>query len=147
MTPYNDIRYEDYANACFESKIEERYDEDGECMYYLNIDSRFDANNTGTYNDGKDYIGYYSCKRGKNGRHYPTINCGIKNGIYIFQMINKARVERDATIMLSRYILSARESDPHFVLGYYCAEDMIEFNKKADGDYVFSYKVIISILP
>lgn len=137
LTPYNYITYEEYDAAC--GPAEDRYVEGSQCMKYLTMDSRFD-------NDGN--IGYYSCKAGKKGIIYPTINCGIKNGLYIFELINKGREERDVSYILSNEVITATESDPLFELGYYCPnaafDDISNEDKDSNGDFVFSYKCIIS---
>lgn len=146
LTPYSNITYEEYDAAC--GSAEDRYVEGSTCMKYLDMDSRFDKN--GRY-------GYYSCKAGKSG---PTINCGIKNGLYIFELINKGREERDVSYILAEEVITATESDPLFELSYYCPNAAIyESNIKAgipsdikeenddtdsNGDFVFSYKCIIS---
>lgn len=137
LTPYNYITYEEYEAAC--GPAEDRYVEGSACMKYLAMDSRFDK-------DGN--IGYYSCKAGERGMFYPTINCGIKNGLYIFELINKGREERDVSYILSNEVITATESDPLFELGYYCPDaifnDVANEDKDSNGDFVFSYKVIIS---
>lgn len=151
LTPYNFVVYEDYKGAC--EKVEMRYK--GACLEYMKADSRLD-------ND--IYHGYFACKKGKglvkSGQEdeaiiegydttllYPTINCGIKNGLYIFQLINKARIERDVSAMLDELVITARESDPLFV-GSYCPYDIETGEEKnvkdAGGDYVFEYKFLIS---
>lgn len=151
LTPYNFVSYEDYKGAC--EKVEMRYE--GACLEYMMADSRL---------DNEVYHGYFACKKGKglvkSGQEdeaiiknydttipYPTINCGIKNGLYIFQLINKARIERDISAMLDELVITAKESDPLFV-GSYCPYDIDtgkENNvKDAGGDYVFEYKFFIS---
>ena len=141
LTPYNNIEYEDYIAACGEVENRNGSNPNSVCMEYLDVDSRFPTN---------DYSGYYMCKRGyglnNTKDNYPTINCGIKNGLYIFQLINKARVERDVSSMLDELVITARESDPLFEKGY-CPFDgngNEDPDKDAAGDYVFSYKFLIS---
>ncbi len=145
LTPYNNITYDEYDAAC--GPAEDRYVEGSTCMKYLDLDSRFDKNGN---------VGYYSCKAGEPGYRgisYPTINCGIKNGLYIFELINKGREERDVSYILSNEVITATESDPLFQISSYCPNPAIKYlyggkaeNDVTDsnGDFVFSYKVIFS---
>lgn len=110
-----------------------------------------------------DQGGYYTCK----SYLLRSPNCGIKNGVYIFHLINKARKSYDVSLMLSDEILNATESDHFFLSGseIYNANGSVdgndscycnscdgsnnkdaEFCKDTNGGYIFEYKFFISTL-
>ena len=110
-----------------------------------------------------DQGGYYTCK----SYLLRSPNCGIKNGVYIFHLINKARKSYDVSLMLSDEILNATESDHFFLSGseIYNANGPVdgndscycnscdgsnnkdaEFCKDTNGGYIFEYKFFISTL-
>lgn len=110
-----------------------------------------------------DQGGYYTCK----SYLLRSPNCGIKNGVYIFYLINKARKSYDVSLMLSDEILNATESDHFFLSGseIYNANGSVdgndscycnscdgsnnkdaEFCKDTNGGYIFEYKFFISTL-
>ena len=110
-----------------------------------------------------DKGGYYTCK----SYLLRSPNCGIKNGVYIFYLINKARKSYDVSLMLSDEILNATESDHFFLSGseIYNANGSVdgndscycnscdgsnnkdaEFCKDTNGGYIFEYKFFISTL-
>ena len=110
-----------------------------------------------------DEGGYYTCK----SYLLRSPNCGIKNGVYIFHLINKARKSYDVSLMLSDEILNATESDHFFLSGseIYNANGSVdgndscicnscdgsnnkdaEFCKDTNGGYIFEYKFFISTL-
>ncbi len=143
-------------------------------VYDSRIDSRFNRLDDGTAINwsgsilgscGSQTGGYYTCK----SYLCQSYNCGSKNGVYLVNLINNARENKDVKLMLSDDILSSTESDYIFAPGimsgsnyssslsdsiqickcYSCfapyVKDSYDCNT-SDGDFIFEYKFGVSSL-
>lgn len=146
-------------------------------IYDSTVDSRFDSFDDGTRINWSANIlkntcdygvasdgGYYTCK----SYLCQSSNCGVRNGVYIFNLINTARETKDVSLMLSDDVLSSTESDYIFAPGiisgssyhstlddsvaickclscYDGSEDSYKCDT-SDGDFIFEYKFGVSSL-
>ena len=108
--------------------------------------------------NGNGRTGYYYCK---NNTKYPNeVNCGVRDGAYLVDIINTARENYDYKSILSSEILSATENDPVFFGnhgGGCCQKSVSEILEsgsdsekvtcnRSDGDFVFRYDYGISTI-
>lgn len=102
----------------------------------------------GNYPDSRDL--YYACKSGYdlNITEFPpwTMYCGIRDGKYIYDLINKGREERSVSTIMSPEIITAIESDPVFYDGSEGHTCNPETEKLSDGDFVFEYNFLLATL-
>lgn len=122
------------------------------CIDYLTGLGK-DTSRFGEY--GNNTSGYYYCKN--TSAYNSGIKCGVRDGEYLINKINKARDDNDYKAVLSSEILSVTEYDPFFadidkVCCSYTPGNIMETNdddlilkcNKSDGDYVFKYNFGIS---
>ncbi len=123
------------------------------CAYYLYYPSTRNAaygvpNANGVYPDSRDL--YYNCKSGKDPAitMFPewTHYCGVRDGKYVYDLINKARDEKSVSTMLSAEIVTAIETDPVFYSGIHGHACNPETETYSDGDFIFEYHFILATL-
>lgn len=123
------------------------------CAYYLYYPSTRNAaygvpNANGVYPDSRDL--YYNCKSGKDPAitMFPqwTHYCGVRDGKYVYDLINKAREEKSVSKMLSSEIVTAIETDPAFYSGTHGHTCNPETETYSDGDFIFEYHFILATL-
>lgn len=121
------------------------------CGYYLyypsTIDPEYGVLEDGTYSD-KSRTKYYNCKQGDDtdvtraAEH--TMLCGIRDGQYIYDLINEGRENYSVKTILSSEIITATENDPFFSTSTICNRKHEEIKSK--GDFVFDYKFLSATL-
>lgn len=123
------------------------------CAYYLYYPTIINPaygvpDEEGIYPDSRDL--YYKCKSGEDKAitMFPdwTHYCGIRDGKYIYDLINKARTERSVSMMLSPEIITAIENDPVFYDGVHPNICDPKIRQYSDGDFVFEYNFILATL-
>lgn len=123
------------------------------CAYYLYYPSMKNAaygvpNADGEYPDSRDL--YYKCKSGEDPdvTRYPqwTHYCGVRDGKYVYDLINKAREEKSVSMMLSAEIITSIETDPVFYTGVHGNVCDPKQQQYSDGDFVFEYHFILATL-
>ena len=72
-----------------------------------------------------------------------TMMCGIRDGKYIYDLINSGRDNASVETILSTEIITAIESDGFFLKNPVC---MPETNDDSGGDFVFEYNYFIATL-
>lgn len=132
------------------------------CGYYLYYPAQRDhiygwPDEDGNYPDSRDV--YYACKSGDvysefgkehikpiiffdNWTHY----CGIRDGKYIYDLINKGREEKSVSTILSMEIVTAIENDPMFYEGSKDKCLPADRQLNSDGDFVFDYNFLAATL-
>jgi len=73
-----------------------------------------------------------------------TMLCGIRDGKYIYDLINYGRNNYSVKTILSEAIVSATEVDPFFYEDDTC--DALSTSTTGDGDFVFSFNFILSTI-
>ena len=73
-----------------------------------------------------------------------TMLCGIRDGKYIYDLINYGRDNYSVKAILSEAIISSTEVDPFFYSDDKC--DAKNNETKGDGDFVFSFNFIFSTI-
>lgn len=123
------------------------------CAYYLYYPTTKNPdygipNEDGVYPDSRDL--YYDCKAGKDPTitGFPdwTLYCGVRDGKYIYDLINKARNEKSVSTMLSTEIITAIETDPVFYDGVHGHTCNPQTETYSDGDFLFEYHFILATL-
>lgn len=117
------------------------------CAYYLYYPESRDPEYFGVQDESGYYPyshdNYYDCKSDKRLditiAEGWTMACGIRDGKYIYDLINEARDNASVKTMLSSEIITAIENDPYFLdppkttCNSNTAVD-------SDGDFVFDYR-------
>ncbi len=123
------------------------------CAYYLYYPTTINPaygmpDDEGIYPDSRDL--YYKCKSGEDTQItiFPdwTHYCGVRDGKYIYDLINKARNERSVSLMLSSEIITAIETDPVFYKGVHPNVCNPKLQEYSDGDFIFEYNFILATL-
>lgn len=72
--------------------------------------------------------------------------CGIRDGVYIYDLINEGREKKSVSKILSKEIITAIENDPIFYTGVYGHTCRPKDELYSDGDFVFDYNFLTATL-
>ena len=103
----------------------------------------------GIYPDSHDL--YYRCKSGDESRTITRASmwthfCGIRDGVYIYDLINEGREKKSVSKILSKEIITAIENDPIFYTGVHGHTCSPKTELYSDGDFVFDYNFLPATL-